>query len=104
MTPPNQLSVVQLKRDQIVLGVLAVRDLDFPWINCAFEPTPAFAEVQPLFEAEAAIGPDDEDAWIAAYEAIMALNLRLIDAVNGDDLGEGEFLLHIDGDQAQFRY
>jgi hypothetical protein len=86
-----------------VLGMLTPDDPDWPWLYCHFTPTPAFEPVRPLFVAELEIleGQWDEGRWEKAYAAIASLKLRLL----GDD-GQiiDEFLLHIDGDTAWFRY
>ena len=86
-----------------VLGMLTLDDLDMPWLCCHFTPTPSFEQVRPLFVAELEVleGQWDEEQWEKAYAAIVALELRLV----GDD-GQiiDEFLLHIDGDTARFRY
>ncbi len=68
---------------------------------CKFEPAASFAELKPLFDDELRLlNRDDMRAWEEAYEKIRALKLQL---VNGEN-EIGEFLLHIDGDEAWFRY
>jgi hypothetical protein len=46
--------------------------------------------------------PFDIEEWDAAYRKIIDLNLRLIDLT--DETSITEFLLHIKGDEAWFRY
>lgn len=86
-----------------LLGALTHTDDDFPWHNGTFEPTPEFEEVRPLFERELALlNADRMDEWESAWESIAALGLRLVPARAGADIDE--FLLHIDGSQAWWRY
>lgn len=95
----------QLKQKNQLLGTLRQYDSDFPWINCKFEPTEAFQQFKPLFDEELEFmksEPFDIEEWDAAYRKIIDLNLRLIDLT--DETSITEFLLHIKGDEAWFRY
>jgi len=93
---------LHLKRGEELLGVLRSKATDFPWVDCEFEPTAAFATVQPLFEEELTLlDADRMNAWQIAYDRINALGLQLIDAKDEKDIGE--FLLHIRGNEAWFR-
>jgi hypothetical protein len=93
----------QLKRGEELLGVLRPCGNDFPWVMCSFEPTESFAEVEPLFEEELRLLDAEEmEAWERAYGRVTSLGLRLIDEESGKQIGE--FLLHIRGDEAWFRY
>jgi hypothetical protein len=100
--------VFHLMRGDTLLGVLHVSELDFPWLMCRFEPTPAFEEIRPLFEQELKLSnsedwqEEDSQAWEDIYQRIMDLGIRL-DDVNGSET-IGEFLLHVEGDHAWFRY
>lgn len=94
-----------LMRGDIVLGALTLNVVDMPFFDCHFSPTPAFEEVRPLFATELALLDDSEavaaGTWDQAYRTIDALHLTLV----GDD-GQrlDDFLLHIEGDRAWFRY
>lgn len=91
-----------LKRGDELLGVLLSKATDIPWVNCEFEPTASFKEVQPLFDEELnLLDADLMDAWQSAYDRINALGLQLIDTKDEKDIGE--FLLHIRGNEAWFR-
>ena len=91
----------QLWRGDELLGQLSSCTSDFPWVRCKFEPSASFAEQRALFDDELRLlNAEDMVAWEEVYEKIRALNLRLVSAQ--EDLGE--FLLHIDGDEAWFRY
>lgn len=94
---------LHLKRGVQLLGVLISKTTDLPWVNCEFNPTASFKEVQPLFDEELnLLDADLMDAWQDAYDRIKTLGLRLIDTKDEKDIGE--FLLHIRGNEAWFRY
>ena len=94
---------LHLKCGEELLGILRSYDIDFPWLNCKFQPTVAFREVEPLFEEELKfLNADDMEAWETAYSRVEALGLRLVDIKEGKDINE--FLLHIQGDEAWCRY
>lgn len=93
----------ELRRGGVTLGILTLDDVDQPWFYCHFEPTEAFEEIKPLFDEELHLLEADEmDAWDKVYEAILSLGLRLQSL--DDNTAIEEFLLHIDGNQAWFRY
>lgn len=100
-----------LMADDVSLGTLELNEVDQPWWYCHFAPTSAFEAVRPLFEAEQAAFEADEavrmsgqlDAGLQdeAYKAIDALKLRLV-ANDGQIIDT--LLLHIEGNEAWFRY
>jgi hypothetical protein len=100
------MEYIELKQGELLLGTLETTDLDQPWVICKFTPTPAFEAVKPLFDAELELieGSDDLeiDAWEMAYSRIDELGLQLV-PVNGEP-SISEFVLHIDGSEAWFRY
>ena len=84
---------------------LSKAEVDQPWFICSFSPTAAFEEVKPLFDRELELlnaGDSEEDAWEEIMGQIDALKLRLTEAENGNNIEE--FLLHIQNDEAWFRY
>ena len=92
-----------LKRGEELIGVLTSSDTDFPWVNCVFEPAAAFADLQSSFEEELRLlDADKMEEWQGAYDRILALGLKLIDTKDHKDVGE--FLLHIRGNEAWFRF
>jgi len=94
---------LHLKRGEQLLGILRSYEIDFPWLNCKFQPTDDFLEIEPLFKEELKfLNADDMQAWETAYSRVEALGLRLVDIKDGKDIGE--FLLHIEGDEAWCRY
>ncbi|KAA0254431.1 MAG: hypothetical protein EDM79_20875 [Chloroflexi bacterium] len=94
---------LHLKQGDIVLGTLKETDNDFPWRYCTFTPTDAFQSVKPLFDrAREQVEAEEWEQFDKAYQQIEALGLRLVDPLSGDEIRE--FLLHIEGDSASFRY
>jgi len=85
---------------------------DFPWLGATVVPHDGYERIRPLFEAELAalkrterskadpIDPDAEAAWARAYEAIRAACIL----VDSDGQPIPEFLMHIDGDVAEWRW
>jgi hypothetical protein len=86
-----------------LLGAIDVRDSDFPWLSGVWTPTREFDSVAPLFrhELELLDGIDDGvDEWEAAYAKVCeAVTLHY-----PDGRVVPEFLLHIDGAKAWFRW
>ena len=93
-----------VKGEEVVARLQAV-EVDMPWIFAEFEPLPGFAPYAPLFAEELAIldasaeeGAEDGD-WEAVYDKIVAdLDLLMPDGT------PVEYLLHIDGPEAWFRF
>lgn len=99
---PASGDVWRLVRDEQLLGEIVIENADFPWLSGRFLPQPAFAEVKPLFDQELALvesGLDDADAWERIYNAITD-SVTLL-SPHGP---VPEFLLHIQGDEAWFRW
>jgi hypothetical protein len=93
----------RLYRGDELLGTITHTDDDFPWHNGTFDPTPEFEELRPLFEQELALlNSGKMDEWEMAWGAITAHGLRLVSRSPGADIDD--FLLHIDGEQAWWRY
>jgi hypothetical protein len=97
---------LELKRGNVRLGTLQVIDLDQPWFVCEFVSTPDFEDVKPLFDEELALLEEsdtfDIEAWEKAYSRIDDLGLQLVPTDSAAPISE--FLLHIDGREARFRY
>ena len=93
----------KLMRDTEVLGTLEILGPDQPWVNARFTATPAFEEVSANFAEELGLlNADRMEEWSAAWERILALGLWLDPQDGGPPIEE--FLLHIDGPSAWFRY
>ncbi|MEU3986278.1 hypothetical protein AB0F77_40535 [Streptomyces sp. NPDC026672] len=85
------------------VGDIRVDDSDFPWLHGAFVPGPAFAAVRDLFARELALAEQDDEAlreeWERTYDEIQ----RRVSLVSPDG-PVPEFLLHIEGGRAWFRW
>ncbi|MFK4101949.1 hypothetical protein ACI2L1_18100 [Streptomyces sp. NPDC019531] len=85
------------------VGDIVIDDADFPWLSGRFTPGTAFGGVRDLFARELALMELDDEArqeeWEAAHDEIRR-RVSLI-APHGP---VPEFLLHIDGDWAWFRW
>jgi hypothetical protein len=97
----------RLHRGDELIAELHVTDSDFPWLIARVEARPGYATVRPLFDEEIACmkrelagDPDGTDAWEAAYRRIRAA-VRLTDP-DGKDVPE--FLMHIEDDEASWRW
>jgi hypothetical protein len=86
--------------DELV-AELEVTGGDFPWLHASVRPRSGFERYRELFAKEAAAS--EAESWSAAdllYYRIRS-QLRLV-APGGEDVPE--FLLHIDGDEAWWRW
>jgi putative SOS response-associated peptidase YedK len=93
----------RLYRGDRLLGTLNRTGADMPWHLGTFEPTPAFEEVRPLFERELALlNADRMDEWMTAWGEVTALGLRLEPVPASTPIEE--FVLHIEGPSAWWRY
>ncbi|ELP68269.1 hypothetical protein ACKI1I_00050 [Streptomyces turgidiscabies] len=92
--------VWRLERDKVLLGEIMIEDADFPWLSGRFVPEPAFAAVEPWFsETLALLDAERYDEFEDTYDRISRA-LTLV-APSGP---VAEFLLHIQGSQAWFRW
>jgi hypothetical protein len=90
-------------RGDEVLADLVVTSGDFPWLTGEVRPRAGFAEVRPLFDDEsrwADVMSEEPEQWEAAYHRVRAAVGLL--APGGRLVPE--FLLHIEGDQAWWRW
>lgn len=83
---------------------LQVSDQDFPWLHARVGPCEGFDAVAPLFEEElrllGALRDVETPEWTAAHERIRTVT-RL---THPDGREVPEYLLHIDGDRAWWRW
>lgn len=90
----------QLLRGDQPLGRIVVDGGGFPWLDGLFVPGPGFAEVKPWFDESAAfLDAEDYESFERAYDRIDGA-LTLV-SPRGP---VAEFLLHIRGDRASFRW
>jgi hypothetical protein len=97
----------ELRIGDILLARLTVFDSEFPWLYCRFDPTPDYAEVEPLFVHELYLFDHMDDSirswmeWGKAYDQIIDAGIELIPVESSKRL-KG-LTLHIEGDQAWFK-
>ena len=93
--------VWRLHRDGREVARLTVIDSDWPWVYADVEALPGFDDFSPIFlEEQQAWEAEDWDRADACYERIRAaLTLTYPD---GEQVAE--FLLHIDGAAANWRW
>ncbi|MEU7551464.1 hypothetical protein AB0B01_03725 [Streptomyces sp. NPDC044571] len=83
-----------------LVGEIAIAGFDFPWLSGRFTPQPAFAVFKPWFdEARAVLAEEDFERFDEVYASI-ARRLTLVSPTGP----VAEFLLHIEGDEARFRW
>ncbi|SEP76777.1 hypothetical protein SAMN04487983_1001458 [Streptomyces sp. yr375] len=82
------------------VGEIVIDDVDFPWLSGRFTAGPAYDAVEPLFTRELAL-MEDED-W-EAWEVVETEIRRRVSLVSPRG-AVPEFLLHIQGDAAWFRW
>lgn len=92
-----------LYRGEELVADLVVTGSDLPWLNAEVRPCGGFEDVRPLFDEELRLLDDVDnhvDAWEAAYQQVReTVTLKYPE---GSDVPE--FLLHIDGAEAWWRW
>jgi hypothetical protein len=92
----------ELRHDHILIGKLTITDQDMFWYTATFEPTPSFAAYRAIFEEGNNLRVRDAgDAWTIWYEKVQSFGLRLVRL--SDQASASEFILYIDGSDADFR-
>ncbi|PZS10804.1 MAG: hypothetical protein DLM55_03160 [Acidimicrobiales bacterium] len=95
--------VWRLYHSDQLLGEFTVTDADFPWLNATFRATEAFLPWRSVFDDALHLINDLDDhyqQWEDAYRRIQdALTLR-----HPSGRAVAEFLLHIEGDTAWWRW
>ncbi|MFI1481826.1 hypothetical protein [Streptomyces sp. NPDC020747] len=95
----------QLMQAHTLLGTLTLEEIDQPWFRGHFSGTPAWEDVRPILEEwTRSIEAEEPDPPRVdqAMRAVDGLHLSLVPA-NGDELID-DFLIHVRGTQASFRY
>ena len=93
----------QLVRGDQTVAALVVTGMDFPWLHARLQPEAAFEEVRPLFDEELRLLDridDDPATWEAAYQRIR----RTLQLIKPDGRPVPEFLLHVEGAKAWWRW
>lgn len=95
-------SIWKLRRGDDVIAELVVTGEDFPWLHATVRPGAGFEALRPLFDDEVRLSEDDDDAdaWEAAYDRIR----QAVGLIAPDGRAVPEFLLHIDGEDAWWRW
>ncbi|WP_329564357.1 hypothetical protein [Kitasatospora sp. NBC_01266] len=91
----------RLLRGELLVGEVEVDGSDFPWLNGRFVAGPGYAAVRPWFdESLAALEAEEFERFEDAYAPIG----RELTLVAPDAGPVAEFLLHIEGGRAWFRW
>ena len=93
--------VWRLHAGETLVADLVVTGGDFPWLTAAVEGQPALAAFRPLFDEEWAV--TEAEDWDRADTLVREItdNLTLTDP---QGVRVAEFLLHIQGDEAWWRW
>ncbi|MFE7479899.1 hypothetical protein [Streptomyces sp. NPDC057552] len=102
-------TIWRLRRGAELVGEIAVDGADFPWLHGRFLPGPAFdPAVRQLFDRELALlerlEEDESDESAEAWERAYAEVNRTLALAGPEGAAVAEFLLHIRGDRAWFRW
>jgi hypothetical protein len=98
----DDLDIWELRHDNTLIGTLTIADEDSPWYSALFDPTPEFAAYRSIFDEGSRLRTaEDPDAWNAWQTKMHGLGLRLVRIQ--DQAATGDFLLYIDGREADFR-
>jgi hypothetical protein len=93
------MSIWRLYRREELIAELVVTGGNFPWLEARVEPRPGLEALRPLLDEEVAL-VDDDERWTEVHLRLRR-RLRLVDP---DGREVPEFLLHIDGDEAWWRW
>ncbi|MFD8431745.1 MULTISPECIES: hypothetical protein [Streptomyces] len=85
------------------IGEILIEGADFPWLSGRFRAGPAYGAVRDLFARELALAERDDAGHWAEWETVYAEIERRVRLVSPDG-PVAEFLLHIEGDRAWFRW
>ncbi|MGW3954712.1 hypothetical protein ACWEKM_28115 [Streptomyces sp. NPDC004752] len=85
------------------VGEILIDEADFPWLSGRFTPGPAFASVRDLFARELALTDEDDEGHRERWEGVQDEIRRRVRLISPDG-PVPEFLLHIEGDRAWFRW
>ncbi|AZQ32448.1 hypothetical protein EJ357_02485 [Streptomyces cyaneochromogenes] len=85
------------------VGEILIDDADFPWLSGRFTPGPGYAAVRDLFARELALLERDLDEGRGEWEAVYD-EIRRGVSLSSPEGPVAEFLLHVDGYRAWFRW
>ncbi|MGV9564315.1 hypothetical protein [Streptomyces sp. NPDC003480] len=95
----------RLMQGQSHLGTLTLDHIDQPWFHCCFTATAAWEPLRPTVAAwtQAVESNDSNELEIAkTLEDVDALGLLLVSVAGSQQIDD--FLIHVEGDAARFRY
>ncbi|MGI5441287.1 hypothetical protein ACQEV4_29085 [Streptomyces shenzhenensis] len=95
--------VWHVRSGDAAVGEILIDEADFPWLSGRFTPGPAFASVRDLFARELALADADDEGHRERWEAAQDEIHRRVSLISPDG-PVPEFLLHIEGDRAWFRW
>lgn len=93
-----------LKSGDTLIGSIDVTGSDQPWLTGDFYPESGFAEFSDLFSQELALVEGNLDDEIARWEEVYRRITDRLRLLKPDGTEVPEYLLHIRGDHAWFRY
>jgi hypothetical protein len=97
--------VWRLLRGDVVVADFTVREADFPWLNADVTRHEGFADVADLFAEDIrALDRVDEDGGMEALDSAVARIQQETRLTYPDGRAVPEFLLHIEGDEAWWRW
>lgn len=99
---PAQHRRLGLLRGGVLLGRMTRVGGEQPLLHYRFQPTPAFDEVAPLFDAELkTFETDDLAGWQQQYDKIRGPGLAL--ELPDGGVYAGDFVIHVEGEKARLR-
>jgi len=105
---PDIGEVWQLRRGDVLLGEITITEPDWPWLYGRFVAEEAFEAVASLFAEELTlsqvINHDDSEEAVDAWEAAYGQISETLTLISPTGRPVAEYLLHIDGDNAWFRW
>ncbi|GGX76073.1 hypothetical protein GCM10010358_33100 [Streptomyces minutiscleroticus] len=92
-----------VRSGDVPVGEIAIDGGDFPWLAGRFTAGPGFAAVAPLFARDIELTELDDDARWDEWEQVHE-EIRRTVSLSSPAGPVPEFLLHVEGDRARFRW
>jgi hypothetical protein len=87
-----------------IVGTIEVNAIDMPWLIGKLSAQPAFDEFRGAFAEELGLVEGDLDTHVDEWEAIYQTITNKLRLYRPDGTAVPEYLLHVRGDEAWFRY
>ena len=87
-----------------LVGTIDVLESDFPWLSGLFKPAASFGEFRDAFTHELELVEGDLEHHVDQWESLYRSIRDRLQLVRPDGTAVPEFLLHIRGTKAWFRY